>query len=163
MHNEGAISLKAARAWTKVCALTPAMLPYLAERMRPLDAAECAAMGHSPREALEAGLAYPQLACAIMGPDGPLCGFGVTPHSYIDRVGRPWMLCTTALARHAKTLLPLAFSAVAAMEVDWPRLENYVGADNAMAIKLIGKLGFAVDAELMEIGGLRFRRFHKGF
>lgn len=138
-------------------------LDAIAQIMREDDVTECRACGHSPREALEAGFSGGGHTWTVSDASGPFLAFGVTPMSLMDRIGRPWLLSSPRLWNHRKALLRLSGGMMWAIEERYPRLENYVWAGNDKSIRLLGKLGFAVEAELHEIGGLPFHHFSKGF
>lgn len=131
-------------------------------RLRAVDARECAAFGHSGPEAVALGIRASTTCWVAVGSHRPLAAFGVTPISLLDGLGRPWFLGTDEVRACWRDLLRLGPSYLATLERHFPRLENWVAQDNHASIRWLTRLGFAVDGELVDIGGLSMRRFTKG-
>lgn len=134
----------------------------IANRMRPIDVAECRACGHSPKQALVTGLRHSTFALTILLDDRPVAMFGVAPGSVIEGVGVPWLLGTDEVLKGARQFLTVGPRVVKAMQREWPRLVNYVGAENRRAILTLKALQFDVSDEIVVIGGLEMRRFSLG-
>lgn len=139
----------------------PGDISRLSRRMRAIDVAECAAMGHTPREALrEAFLGSAPVWVATIN-DKAECAFGVVPLDLIDGTGRVWMLGSEEARRWAAPLMRDAPRILARMHLRYRHLENVVAADNLSAIGWLEWLGFEVEPELLHYGGVAFRHFSK--
>ena len=130
--------------------------------MRAVDQAECAAVGHAPKEALRAGLRVSTFALTVLCDDRPVAMLGVAPGHVMEGVGVPWLLATDEALKAGRQFATWGPKIVSAMLAEWPRLENYVGADNVRAIRVLRRLGFDLDRELVIVGGLEMRRFSLG-
>ena len=142
-------------------AVEPARLVHvgpIASRMREMDRIETAAFGHSPREALRAGLIAGK-AWTVLVDDAPEAMFGLVVTSAIEGRGTPWMLGTDAIYRHAREMIRLAPTVMARAFDSCRRLDNLVSADNARAIRLLWRWGFTVEERELTIGGVVFRPF----
>lgn len=134
----------------------------IANRMRRHDVIECAAFGHGPKKALTIGLHASTLCWTILADGEPIAMLGCVPASIIDRRGTVWMLGTDALDRAARGFLKLAPPLVAAMRVEFPNLSNMCAVENIKAIRLLKRLGFAFDDEIVYVSNVPFRRFSIG-
>lgn len=83
-----------------------AQAEYIAAYMRRDDAAECAALGMTPREAIMHSLQSSLVArCALDG-DTPVAMWGVTPYcALLGDIGLCWMLTTPDARRHPRDIL----------------------------------------------------------
>lgn len=131
----------------------------IANRMRAADVIECAAIGHDPKRALVSSLRASSLSWTVWLDDRPVAMFGVAAHDMLSGIGAPWLLGTDDLKRGARQFLRWGPGFLKAMQADFPRLENMVSADNAPAIRLLVALGFALDDNVVYVGGVPFRRF----
>lgn len=142
-------------------AIDPARLTHvgpIASRMRDADRIETAAFGHSPRQALRAGLiAGPAWTVLVDG--APEAMFGLVVTSAIEGRGTPWMLGTDAIYRHAREMIRLAPLVMAHAFDSCRRLDNLVSAENARAIRLLWRWGFTVEERELTIGGAVFHPF----
>lgn len=150
-----------AGAWT-VRPAHPSHIARLANRMRALDVAECAAVGHTPKQALRISLRSSTFALTVLRDGRPVAMLGVCPASVIRGLGAPWLLGTDEVKAGARVFLTVGPRVVKAMHREWPRLANYVGAENRDAIRVLRMLGFAVETEEVLIGGMPMRRFSRG-
>lgn len=130
--------------------------------MRLIDAAECLAVGHTPKQALRSSLKVSTFALTIMLNGRPVAMLGVTPYSVLEGMGSPWLLGTDEVLKGARQFLTVGPRVVEAMQREWPKLSNYVGAENRPAIRVLLRLGFDVSPEVVVIGGLAMRLFTKG-
>ena len=130
--------------------------------MRAVDQAECAAVGHAPKEALRAGLRVSTFALTVLCDDRPVAMLGVAPGHVMEGVGVPWLLATDEALKAGRQFATWGPKIVSAMLAEWPRLENYVGAENVRAIRVLRRLGFDLDRETVVIGGMEMRRFSLG-
>lgn len=135
----------------------------IAAGMREMDARECAAFGHTPRSGLSWSLAQSSMAWIAETQEGPFAAFGVTPIDWMAGEGSPWMLGTAEVGRHAREMLVAPRRYLRLMQQTFPRLANFVHAENAPSRLWLERLGFAVDGELRHIGGEPMLRFSKGF
>lgn len=141
----------------------------LADRLRSKDAAELAAGGHSPRKSLYRGFRN-SIMCktAFVGTDiaamwGLCVGMrpGVSP---LGDLGVPWLLTSAAVERVPVSFLKVAKTELALMRANRRRLESFVAADYAEAVKLLRLLGFTVERPApIGVKGAPFSRFHIGF
>lgn len=131
----------------------------IAEDIRPMDALECRCLGQAPLDALRVGMSGSTEPVVVEGSHGPIVAFGIIPISVMDRQGLPWLLGTTETPRHARALLGLSRPRLDAMAEGWRVLENIVHAENRQSIRWLRFLGFAVEPELLHVGGQPFRRF----
>jgi hypothetical protein len=132
----------------------------IATRMRSADRIECAAMGHTPKQALRAGLATSSTAWTALVDGRPEAMFGLVVTSALGGEGRPWMLGSDAIYAHPRAMLRRAPRFLAAMFDATARLSNLVAADNVRAIRLLRRWGFTIDTETMMIANIAFRLFH---
>jgi len=139
----------------------PEDIPALAPRLRAVDCRECAAWGRTPQEALELALLSGGDAWTGLVDGSVEAMFGVTPKSLMDRLGVPWMLQTDAVPYRA--IVQHAPEWLARIERMFPKLENWISADNHESGRWLRRLGFTIDAEQTVIGGEPMHRFHKGF
>lgn len=147
--------------WT-VKPARPSHVARIAKRMRAVDQAECAAVGSSPKAALRSGLRISTFALTVLCDDRPVAMLGVAPGNVMEGVGVPWLLATDEALKAGRQFATWGPKIVAAMCSEWPRLENYVGAENVRAIRVLRRLGFDLDRELVIVGGLKMRRFSLG-
>ncbi len=132
----------------------------VARRLRVEDAAEATALGKDPRRALRIAFRASLLPPKLFVVDGePAAIFGLAGDILSD-VGEPWLLTTAAVERAPVSFVRGARLELAVMLEHKPRLENYVVADYAKAIRLLEVLGFNIDPPA-PIGPKRalFRRF----
>ena len=143
--------------------ILPASLAHvgpIATRMRMADRVECAALGHSPKQALRAGLASSSPVWTALVDGRAEAMFGLVVTSALGREGQPWMLGSDAIYACSRAMLRCGPGFIAAMFAVVPRLSNLVAADNVRAIRLLRRWGFTLDTETMMIGTVAFRLFH---
>jgi hypothetical protein len=86
---------------------------------------------------------------------------GVSP---LSDLGVPWLHTSVAIESVPFSFVRVAKVELAAMLKLRPRLESFVAADYAQAIKFLRILGFAVEKpEVVGLGGALYCRFHMGF
>lgn len=134
----------------------------IARRMRLIDKIECRATGREPKQALRHCLNGSTLAWTVFQDDKPVAMFGLLPLSIISGRAAPWFLATDEVERGARQWLKWGPGFVAAMQADFPRLENVVSVDNRKAIRVLKALGFAVQDEIVIVGDVAMVRFSKG-
>lgn len=133
----------------------------LAHRMRAADVREVEAVGSTPKRALVRGLKGSTLVWTAWLDGRPVAMFGVAPLNVMTGRGSIWMLGTDEVPKGARELLRQGPAFLAGMHAEFPRLENAVAADNLAAIRLLRALGFAIEDEIVHIGGVPFRRFSR--
>lgn len=86
---------------------------------------------------------------------------GVSP---LSDLGVPWLHTSAAIESVPVSFVRVAKAELAAMLKLRPRLESFVAADYAQAIKFLRILGFAVEKpEAVGLDGALYCRFHMGF
>jgi hypothetical protein len=136
----------------------------LAARMRPGDVAELHACDHFDLHAVvRQGVETSRLCWSVLEDGELLCIFGVAPlrpQLLLEHVGVPWFLGTEAVARHRRTLTVAPPAYIARMLEAYPRLLNFVHAENHQAIRWLRRLNFMVSpAEPFGPNGALFHRF----
>lgn len=131
----------------------------LAASMRQWDVDECAAMGHSPTEALRDGLSRSLWALTALVDDEPVAMLGVCPLSMIEGTGVPWMLGTEAVYRGAREFVRYGPAIISEMEDTFPVLSNFVAADNDRAIRFLKHWGWRISSKRVAVGGIDFVEF----
>ena len=127
----------------EVVAATPGHVAALARHLRAADRAEVWAAAHvGPAEALGRSLAASPLAWTGLMDCRPACMFGVGSGG--PDWGRPWMLGTGLVERHAAAFLRRCRPQVARMQAAYPLLINHVDARNDAAIRWLRWLGFTI-------------------
>lgn len=133
----------------------------VARRMRDIDRRECAAAGHSPKQALREAVLNSEVAWTATVGDRPEAMFGLVVNSVLTGEGAPWFLGTDVVWRHARALLTCAPPVLKRFHDSTPRLSGYVSRENAAAIRLLERWGFAVGPEGRTMGGVEFLLFAK--
>jgi hypothetical protein len=128
--------------------------------MRSADRVECAALGHSAKQALRAGLALSSPAWTALVDGRAEAMFGLVVTSALGGEGRPWMLGSDAVYAHPRAMLRRGPRFLSAMFASTPRLSNLVAADNIRAIRVLRRWGFTLDMETTMIGTIAFKLFH---
>lgn len=118
-------------------------------------------MGRTPKQALRLALLTSDKAWTALVDDQPEAMFGVVVDSAIGAEGTPWFLGTDEVYRHGRELLQWGPGIIARLCDSRLTLRNLVSSRNTRAIRLLGKWGFAVDEEEIEVRGVPFRRFEK--
>ena len=139
---------------------TPGHIRDLSQNMRDNDRMEVCSIGFTEREIVRKSYDRAIWKKTVFVNGKLACMFGLGGHLLSD-TGVPWLLTTREIER-----IPLAFVREAKREVrkmlgHFRRLENYVHADYAAAIRFLEILGFTVHPEVVEVGPNRakFRKF----
>jgi hypothetical protein len=115
--------------------------------MRAADLAEMHALGqYDAQRLVERSLTNSVLSWAALV-DGELAMlFGVAPArgALLGDTGVPWALGTDLVARHGRSLMRRADSYIAQMLRVYPRLFNFVHAENTVAITWLERMKFEV-------------------
>lgn len=143
----------------KLVPASPAHVGRIANRMRAIDVAECAARGHAPKQSLRLALRASLWAVTAFVDDVPQAMFGLSPVSVIEDRGCPWFLGSDAVLLHGRELLSIGPVVIDRMHETFARLENSVSIDNEKAIRLLERWGFAFADDVHVVGGMVFRRF----
>jgi hypothetical protein len=125
--------------------ILPATLAHArAIELRPGDFREVAALGLTPVEAIERGLARSLWADAyvIDGEVAAIAGLVVQP--MLGGVAMPWLLTGRPVDRHARAFLRLTRARTAAMRAAHGTLVAEVHAEYREAVRWLGWLGFAL-------------------
>lgn len=138
---------------------SPAHVGRLANRMRAIDRAECAARGRQPKAALRLALRSSLWALTAFVDDEPEAMFGLSPLCTLTDRGCPWFLGSDRVMRHGRDLLLIGSEVIEHMHRHSARLENSVSVDNAAALRLLRRWGFVIGEQTFEVGGMRFVRF----
>ncbi len=142
--------------------LVPAEVRHIggiARRMRPDDVLECRAVGHDPKQALRIGLRQSLWSLTALIDGKPEAMMGVVPVNLVEGVGCPFLLGTDAVYGEGRAMLVKGAEVIAAMTRTLPVLENMVAAANVRAIRLLGRWGFCVGDDPVDVGGVPFLRF----
>lgn len=138
-------------------------LRYIAENMREGDAAELRAAGCDDfLETLHSGVEKATHSAVAKIEGEPVCVFGVAEHNRLTRTGIPWMLSAGRIEQYKRAILEQSPSVVAEMRGVYPRLFNYVHAENRISVRWLKWLGFELDAPVKMQTGAMFHRFHMG-
>lgn len=125
----------------------------LARTMRPVDAREVkASHGLTPLGALMLSCQNSKNPQTIFvdGKIVAMCGVG-----HAGPVGFPWLLGSTELVRHVKSLHALAKPWVDNVVKDYQLLYNHVSEENQVAIRWLKRLGFVMIKRIPDYGVLR--------
>lgn len=133
----------------------------LGARMRRVDRDELAACNHfDALAAVEHSVRQSSMCWAVLKDGEVLCAFGVCPLAGHPGVGTPWFLGTSAASSHARSLIAAPAEYIARMLDAFPRLVNFVHADNAASLRWLRHLGFSIDpAAPFGPNGAPFHRF----
>lgn len=141
-------------------AASPAHIGTIANRMREIDAKECAIMGRSPKRALRLSLRASVVAWTAKVDGKPEAMFGASSVSLLGGEGSPWLLMTDEALKHRRSLLTDARRYADVMQGMFPLLSNNVHADNAVAIRWLERLGFTV-GPVFDMAGHPMRPFER--
>ena len=139
---------------------TPGHIRDLSQNMRDNDRMEVCSVGFTERQMVRKSYdrAIWKKTAFVNGKLACMFGLG---GGILSDVGIPWLLTTREMEK-----IPLAFIRHAKAEARgmleyFPRLENYVYADYAAAIKFLQLIGFTVHPEVVDVGPNRakFRKF----
>lgn len=146
-------------AHVELVAAHPRHIASIASRMRDVDKIETAALGHTPKQALRAGLSQSLWALTALVDGKPEAMLGVVAESMVESAGTPWLLGTDAVYERGRDMLVKGRDVVALMLNTFSRLGNLVSADNDAAIRLLRRWGFSVEGGPVHIGGVSFLHF----
>lgn len=123
----------------------PGDAEHLATHLRPADAHEVRAYGHTDLTwACQRSVACSVL-CWSAFIDGELAAIlGCAPVSLVSGIGSPWMLATPVLDAHARVLVRVTPGYIAKMLQAFPHLVNHVHTENVTSVRWLRRLGFTV-------------------
>lgn len=141
----------------------PGDVEYLAAHMRMADRVELAAINRVPAEALERAVRTSTLCWTVLAGDELLCMFGVAPlrsWSLLEDTGSPWFLGTEGVFAHRRPFISEPAAYIRRMLDAYPRLVNFVHAENQHSVRWLRRLGFTVEpAQPWGPNGAPFHRF----
>lgn len=139
---------------------SPAHIGRIANKMRPDDVLECAAMGYSPKQALRQSMLTSEEAWTAKVDGVPEAMFGLVITNALCGVGRPWMLGSEAIYRHPRAMIRGGEIALNRWLDSSRELSNYVSTGNHRAIRMLRRWGCKIEegGDLM-FAGVRFVRF----
>lgn len=134
------------KVWEIVPA-APEHIEVIAANMREADRREVwASHRHTPGQALERSLGRSELAWTCFVHSQPAFMWGVSRQgSLISRTGAPWLLGTSAIFEVRREFLKQSRAYVDLMQERFPRLENFVHAENRLSIRWLKWCGFVLD------------------
>jgi hypothetical protein len=124
-----------------------------------MDRLECGAMGCSPKQGLRASFFASSEAWTALVDGRPNAMFGLVVMSAIGGEALPWMLGTDEIYRHPREMIRWGVPILRRWADSSPHLSGLVSADNARAIRLLRKWGFAIGEDASEMGGVPFVSF----
>ena len=139
---------------------SPAHVGTIAVRMRTMDQLECMTFGHTPKDALRAGLLASSIVWTARINGRPEAMFGAVPLSLLESRARVWMLMTDEATKHARALVRLGRLYTEAMNRDFDILENMVHARNDVSIRWLARLGYAI-GQVDVVNGQPMRPFRR--
>lgn len=131
--------------------------------MAEIDKLECRVFGHSPWQALHAGVVKSARAWTAEVDGEPEAIFGVAPLNWTTGKGSPWLLGTDGARKVQRAFLTEAPKYLEEIEQMFPRLANMVSAKNTAALRWLPRLGFVIDQQVVLIRGEPMLHFRKGF
>ena len=132
-------------------AATPAHVDELVATMRREDVEECAALGLSPREAVERSAMVSEFSVTVLF-DGEVAAMsGVRTIASETALGPPvsgvfWILTGEPCARHPRAFLKHSRELVAGYLRYCPHLFNYIDARHKPALRMAKWMGFNLGA-----------------
>jgi hypothetical protein len=124
----------------------------LAPRLRPEDAAECAALGLSPYHSVNGSILESVLSYGAFERGECVAAWGFTSSSpcftdssLIEITVYPWLLTTSAVDRNKKTFLKANQEFIDVVNSKYPILETWVHAEYTKALRWLGHLGFVIE------------------
>jgi uncharacterized membrane protein AbrB (regulator of aidB expression) len=129
--------------------------------MRAWDISECAAIGHTPKQALRGALSASTIALTAFVDGRAEAMFGLVVTNALCGTGSPWMLGTEAIYRHPREMIGMGPGWLRTMAAMAPRLSGQVAGANVGAIRLLRAWGFIVGDVPLVRGGVLFVPFEK--
>ncbi|MDR1658949.1 MAG: hypothetical protein LBR94_01235 [Desulfovibrio sp.] len=140
----------------------PEHIPDIAANMREADRREVwAYRRHTPEQALRLSLSRSLAAWTGIVEERPALMWGVGAASLLSFTGNPWLLGTDAVHDIRRPFLLHSRAFVRLMRDMFPRLENFVHAENRLSIHWLKWLGFTLEEIPEVINGEDFYLFRK--
>lgn len=137
---------------------------YVAQNIREADRREIAYFAMlRPWPAIRMTIAHAE-ACWTGTRDGEVgCIFGINRKGVFSDIGVPWMLGTPLVDRNSSRLMRESRVYYERMERAFPKMENWVMAENRQSVRWLSWLGFDMGEPMpIGVGGKEFIRFTKG-
>ena len=123
----------------------PGDAEHLATHLRPADAHEVHAYGHTDLTWACRRSVAQSVLCWSAFIDGELAAIlGCASVSLVSGIGSPWMLATPVLDAHARVLVRVTPGYIAKMLQAFPHLVNHVHTENVTSVRWLRRLGFTV-------------------
>lgn len=143
----------------RVVQATEEHIAVIAANVREADRIEFAALHRNAGTVMKHGLEVSTLCWTGLIDEEPVCMFGVATVGFLlPGHGRPWMVGSKGLDRHALKFLRRCKPQVQAMLDAYPVLGNYVALSNEKAIAWLKWMKFQFGEEI-DICGVPFIRF----
>jgi hypothetical protein len=138
---------------------SPAHIGRVANSLREMDRLECEAARMTPKDNLRYGIQWGETYTVKI--DGkPEAMFGVVPTCVLTGRSKVWLLMSDKAARQRKVLVRAGVVYSSIFRSKYRVLENYVHAENDLAIRWLTRIGFRVDlVNLFVINGQPMRYF----
>lgn len=136
----------------------------LATNLREIDRRELYMLSRlEPMPALKLTLAMAVAAWTAIEDGHVICMFGIGRRSQLSEVGVPWLVGTDRIYPHQRRFARQSRDYYARFERAFPKMENYVLAENTVTVRWLKWLGFDMDEpEPMGFSRAPFIRFSKG-
>lgn len=137
---------------------------YIARHLRQIDRKEIYYYGTlQPLPAIKLTTAFAVAAWTGLLDGVPAVIFGINRRTQLSSVSVPWMLATDAVNAHPMAVAYASKVYFERMERAFPKMENYVLAENKTTIRWLKWLGFDME-EPAPFGAFQahYRRFGKG-
>lgn len=134
----------------------------VARNARPADCIEFRDLGYRDMHdaMLHARATDPEMLAGLVN-GAPICVWGCTTLDALAQEGRPWMISTPGVERHAALFARVSRDVMSGWQSTHRALSNFVHPDNRRAIRWLRWLGFRVDDTTQPFGRLSrpFLRF----
>lgn len=124
---------------------TEAHVDELAPNLRNMDAAEVAAHGLSPRDALLNSMKHSDAPKAVIVDGKVIAIFGIAKMTLLSDEAVPWMLGSHEIPNHAKAFLRFGRAWIAEVRKQHPVLIGHVDVRYTQAIRWLEWLGFTIE------------------
>lgn len=143
-------------------AIVPATIAHCAElaaNMTPENAAECAALGHTPAQAVNYSYLVSREPMTMLADDRVLAIYGIMTPTILSTVASPWILATD-VREHGMWFLRQSRRIVGEWRRQYKSLANYVDARHTVSVRWVRWMGYTLE-EPQPFGphGVPFMRF----
>lgn len=132
----------------------------VAPKLRESDLIEIKkSTGQGPLEVLSQGFLISEHCWTMLVDGAPEAMFGLAPYE-IGKY-RPWFLSSYETVKHKQEFLSVSKERVDRFKELVPFMENFVDADNDVAVRWLEKIGFEIDVQpvIMGVSSSLFYRF----